>query len=104
MIFEQLWETGKVLVDWKLSNAAQIFKKCKKDDPGNYGPVSLNSVIVKIMEKIIHWGIEKHLKNNVAIGHSQHEFMMEALLAKNNFFFDKVTQLIDQGKPVDVIF
>lgn len=50
MIFELLWESGKVSVDWKLSNVVQIFKKGKKNDPGNYGPVSLNSVIVKIME------------------------------------------------------
>lgn len=99
MIFEQLWEPGKVPVDWKLSNVIQIFKKGKKDDP-----VSLNSVIFKIKVKILHRGIEKHLKNNSVIGHSQREFTMKALLVKHNFFFDRATHLIDQGKPVDVIF
>lgn len=64
----------------------QIFKKGKKDDSGNYGPVSLNSVIGKIMEKIIQRGIEKHLKNSAVIGHSQHDFMMEVLLVKHNLF------------------
>ncbi|RMC07022.1 hypothetical protein DUI87_16475 [Hirundo rustica rustica] len=89
---ERLWlrELGKVLLDWKLSNV-QIFKKGKKDNPGNYRPVSFNSVIVKIMEKTIHRGIEKHLKNNAVIDHDQHEFMMEVPLVKHNFFFDKMS-------------
>ncbi|KAJ7411667.1 hypothetical protein BTVI_48805 [Pitangus sulphuratus] len=53
MIFEQSWEYGEVPDDWKLANIVPIFKKGKKDDPGNYRPVSLTSVPGKVMEKII---------------------------------------------------
>ncbi|KAJ7413875.1 hypothetical protein BTVI_42154 [Pitangus sulphuratus] len=42
--FERSWESGEVPVNWKLSNVVPIFKKGKKDDPGNYRPVSLTSV------------------------------------------------------------
>ncbi|KAJ7401535.1 hypothetical protein BTVI_95018 [Pitangus sulphuratus] len=47
-----------------------IFKKSKKEDPGNYRPVSLTSVPVKVMEKIILESIEKHIACN-----SPHGFM-----------------------------
>ncbi|TRZ08523.1 hypothetical protein HGM15179_018580 [Zosterops borbonicus] len=57
------------------------------------------------MEKIILGAIEKHLKDNTFIGHSQHGFIrgkscLSNLISSN----DKVTHLVDQGKPVDVIF
>lgn len=49
--------------------------------------------------------IEKHLKDYMVIGHNQHRFMRERFCLINliSSCF-KVTYLIDQGKPVDVIF
>ncbi|GAB0210315.1 chromodomain-helicase-DNA-binding protein 1 [Grus japonensis] len=82
-----------------------IFRKGKKEDLGNYRPVSLTSVPGKIMEKIMLGVIEKHLKDNAVIGHSQHGFVRgRACLTNLVSFYDKVTHLVDQGKPVDVIF
>ena len=64
IIFQPSWESGEVPVDWKLANVVPIFKKGKKEDPGNYRPVSLTSVPGKIMEKIILEVIEAHLGDN----------------------------------------
>ncbi|GAB0206716.1 mitochondrial enolase superfamily member 1 [Grus japonensis] len=105
IIFQRSWESGEVPVDWKLANIVPIFKKGKKEDPGNYRPVGLTSVPGKIMEKIMLGVIEKHLKDNAVIGHSQHGFVRgRACLTNLVSFYDKVTHLVDQGKPVDVIF
>ncbi|GAB0205052.1 mitochondrial enolase superfamily member 1 [Grus japonensis] len=105
IIFQRSWESGEVPVDWKLANVVPIFKKGKKEDPGNYRPVSLTSVPGKIMEKIMLGVIKKHLKDNAVIGHSQHGFVRgRACLTNLVSFYDKVTHLVDQGKPVDVIF
>ncbi|GAB0179592.1 mitochondrial enolase superfamily member 1 [Grus japonensis] len=105
IIFQQSWESGEVPVDWKLANVVPIFKKGKKEDPGNYRLVSLTSVPGKIMEKIMLGVIKKHLKDNAVIGHSQHGFQRgRACLTNLVSFYDKVTHLVDQGKPVDVIF
>jgi len=36
MIFERSWQPSKVPGDWKKGNTAPIFKKGRKEDPGNY--------------------------------------------------------------------
>lgn len=41
--FLKSWETGEVPAHRKLAKLA-IFKRSKKEDPGNYSPVSLTSV------------------------------------------------------------
>ncbi|KAJ7419456.1 hypothetical protein BTVI_25185 [Pitangus sulphuratus] len=58
MIFEWSWEFGHVPVDWKLANIVPVFKKAKRDDPGNYRSVIHTSVTGKITEKIILRGTE----------------------------------------------
>lgn len=53
------------------------------------------------MEKIIAGGMEKHLKDNAVIGHSQHSFMREkSCLSNLNYSYNRVNHLADQGKPV----
>ncbi|PKU45147.1 rna-directed dna polymerase from mobile element jockey- hypothetical protein [Limosa lapponica baueri] len=104
VIFQWSWESGEFPVDWKLANVIPVFKKGKKEESGNYRPVGLTSVPGKIMEKVFLGVIEKHLRHNAIIGHTQHRFTREKSGLTNSIScYDKVTHLVDQGKPVDVV-
>jgi len=53
MLFERSWQSGEVPGDWKKGNIVPIFKKGRKDDPGNYRPARLISVFGKILGQIL---------------------------------------------------
>ena len=53
IIFERSWRTGEVPEDWRKANVTPIFKKGKKEDPGNYRLLSLTSILGKVMEQLI---------------------------------------------------
>ena len=70
---------------------------CKNEDPGNYRPASLTSVLVKVMEKIILSVISWHMQSNEGIGPSQHEFMKgRSCLIKLISFYVKTTCVVER--------
>ena len=64
IIYQQSWLTGEVPTNWKLANVTPIYKKGRKDDPGNYRPVSLTSVPGKLMEQLILSTIIQRMRDN----------------------------------------
>ena len=75
MIFTRFLGEGTVPPVWKSANVCPIFKKGSKTDPGNYRPVSLTSVLCKVMESVLRDSIVEHLSKHNLIRNSQHGFM-----------------------------
>ena len=53
IIFQNSCNTGTVPSLWKEANITPIFKKGDKKDPKNYCPVSLTSILCRVMESIL---------------------------------------------------
>ena len=104
LIFNKSIKEGVVPKDWRVANVTPIFKKGKKNDPANYRPVSLTSVVCKLLESIIRDKMIEHLEKNRPLNMSQHGFMRHRSCLTNLLeFFEKVLDKIDKGLPVDVI-
>ncbi|KAF1461414.1 hypothetical protein FQV21_0009482, partial [Spheniscus demersus] len=105
IIYQQSWLTGEVPDDWRLANVTPTYKKGRKEDPGNYRPVSLTSVPGKIMERFILRALTRHEQDNQGIRPSQHGFTRgRSCLTNLISFYDQVTRLVDEGKAVDVVY
>ncbi|CAM4584956.1 unnamed protein product [Lepidochelys kempii] len=105
IIFENSWQVGEVPDDWRMDNVVPIFKKGKKEDPGNYRPVSLTSVPEKIMEQVLKESILKHLDERKVIRNSHHVFTKgRSCLTNLIAFYNEITGSVDEGKAVGVLF
>ena len=60
---------------WKMANVVPIHKKDEKDDIKNYRPVSLLSVVGKIMERIVFKYTYNFFKDNFIISDNQSGFL-----------------------------
>ena len=58
IIYQQSWLTGEVPGGWRITSVTPIYREGWKEDPGNYRPVSLTSVLGKIMERFTHQACE----------------------------------------------
>ena len=105
IIFKQSLVEGVVPEDWRCANVTPIYKKGGKSQVGNYRPVSLTSVLCKVMESMIKDALMNHLMTNCLLNASQHGFMKRKSCLTNLVdYLDKLTKLIDDGHNVDVLY
>ena len=64
IIFRKSLDEGNLPMDWKVATVIPIHKKGNKKQPGNYRPVSLTSVVGKLMESIVRDNIVDHMMEN----------------------------------------
>ena len=66
---------GIVPSEWKEANITPLFKKGSRNKPENYKPVSLTSVVCKLLETLIRDHMVEFLVKHKLINTSQHGFL-----------------------------
>ena len=94
-------------MDWRMANVSPLYKKGKRSLAENYWPVSLTSQISKIFEAIVRDVLVSHLENNDLLKNrpTQHGCRKgKSCLSNLLVFLDKVTQCVEGGDDIDVVF
>ena len=104
-VFNLALEEGVVPLEWKEANIIPLFKKGSRSKSENYRPVSLTSVICKLLERLIKEHLVDFLVKNNLINPSQHGFLKARSCLTNILcFLEDVTKWVDEGSPVDIIY
>ena len=54
MLFNLVYNTGYIPQEWKVANVVPVYKKDDKNKVTNYRPISLTSLVMKVLERIIY--------------------------------------------------
>ena len=104
-VFNMSLQEEIVPLEWKEANIIPLFKKGSRTKSVNYRPVSLTSVICKVLETIIRDHIMDFLIKHKLINPSQHGFLKARSCLTNLLcFLEEITKWVDEGSPVDVIY
>ena len=104
-IFNNSIENAVLPCDWKIADVTPIFKKGDKKCPENYRPISLTSVVCKILESLIRDRIEAHLRDCDMLSNKQYGFLKgRSTILQLLKVFDNISEIIDTGVPVDIIY
>ena len=101
-VYNDSLQEGKIPSDWKIAHIVPIYKKGDAQKASNYRPVSLTSVICKILERIIREQILNFAFNNNLFPKDQHGFLPKRSTVTNMLeCLDKWTNNFDKGSSTN---
>ena len=96
---------GNIPTDWKVANAVPIFKSGKNNLADNYRPISLTSVVVKMLERLIHKHIIKYLIDFQMLNDNQHGFRpSRSCVTQLPQLIHEWLQALDKLGSIDAVF
>ena len=105
LLFKKSLDEGTVPKDWKMANVSPIHKKGNKKLTSNFRPVSLTSMVGKLLERLINQAIMTHLSQHNLIKDTQHGFLPKRSCRTNLLLYlELLTSCIDKGLHIDVLY
>ena len=104
-LFNQSTKDSIISNEWKLGNAMPIHKAGSKHLVSNYRPISLTSILAKLMEIEIRDSITKHMESNKLFTNHQHGFRNgRSCQTKLLEVLEDWTSQIDEKNNMDIIY
>lgn len=86
-----------------LSSTQRLSSISKNEDTGNYRPVSLTSILGKVMEHLIMKVISKYVVGKKVIRSSHHILTKgKSFLTDQIAYYDEMISWVDEGRVVNV--
>ena len=105
IIFNNSLQTGLLPALWTESIIIPIFKKSSRFNPLNYRPVSLTSVVCKIMERVLAEYLWEYILANDLISAEQFGFRKQhSTIDQLILTYEAITRMHDAGEIVDLVF
>ncbi len=76
-LFNLSLRTGKIPTHWKIARITPIPKGGKPEDPTNYRPISILTILSKLLEKHVHEVLSDHLVITSPLSDSQWVFQWQ---------------------------
>ena len=97
-LFKQTLKYGRIPADWKTVFVSPIFKKGAKNLAVNYRPISLTSILCKLMEKFVRNAILEHLQTRYLLSSKQHGFVTgRSTTTQLLNYLDDIANIISAG-------
>jgi hypothetical protein len=104
-LMQQSFKSGCIPPDWKTAIVRPIFKKGDKFDASNYRPISLTSLVVKVMESVMYDQVIKFFSDHHLIPSEQHGFLPGKSVQSNLMCcMSEWTRSLDSERPFDVVY
>ena len=105
-IFNRSISTGIFPCDWKVAKVTPIHKDGDKSDIDNYRPISVISIIAKIMEKLVHISqLYSYLERFDILTSSQHGFRpLHSTVTALSKLTNQWYQNMDEGLINGIVF
>ena len=105
IMFNLSLHEGTVPHEWKHANIVPIFKKGSRCKAENYRPVSLTSVVCKLLESLLRDHMIDFLEKHNLLKDTQPGFLKGRSCLTNLLEYTEIiSKWVDDGSPVDVIY
>ncbi|PFX24050.1 Nephrocystin-4 [Stylophora pistillata] len=104
-LFNMSLNRGKLPRDWKSANITPVYKNGGKEYVSNYRPISLTSLVVKTLEKLVTRHIMAHLEDHDLLSPHQYGFRAGFSCTSQLIrLFHSWASALDKNKTSDVVF
>ena len=105
ILFRKSLDCSSLADIWKIGHVIPIHKKGSRRKAGNYRPVSLTSIVVKVLESLVRDAILDHMMEHGLFSDDQHGFVPgRSCMTQLLIVMEEWTNMLDQGLPVDAIY
>ena len=105
LLLNKTMDDGCIPEDWKMAYVSPIFKKGARNKAENYRPISLTSIVCKLIESFIKESIMDHMRAGNLLSSKQYGFTNgRSTTTQLLSYLDKCIETIVAGGVVDAIY